>query len=145
MAEPPARGALIGPGLYADIKRTIERVGGMPVHGAGITKIPTDLSGNDGGFVSPTFRIGTFTGAWPIGGSKSVTLVSNTDTTVLVTNVSVGVAPTGAARCCIAREGTAWSAISFDLTQQPGYSASGTQVLAIVNGNLRWIGTTACV
>lgn len=143
MAEPPARGALIGPETYAQIKKTIERVGGMPVSGAGITRIATDLSGGET-FVAPTFRIATFTGAWSINETKTVTLVSNTATTVVATNVAVGVSPAGAARCCIAREGTAWSAISFDLTQQPGYSASGTQVLAVVNGSLRWVGTTVC-
>lgn len=144
MADAPARGALIGPGLYADIKRTIERVGGMPVSGAGITKIPTDLSGNDGGYVAPTFRIATFTGSWSVGAGKAVKLVANTEATVLATNVTVGVSPAAEARCFIAREGTSWSCIGFDMTQQPGYSQAGTQVLTIVNGSLRWVGTTAC-
>lgn len=143
MANTPERGALIGPGTYAEIKRTIERVNGMPADAAGLTRIPTDLSG-DSTYVAPTFRIATFTGAWSIGAEKSVTLVADTARTVTATNVAVGVSPNSSARCFIAREGTAWSCIGFDLTQQPGYSASGTQVMTIVNGSLRWVGTTAC-
>lgn len=90
------------------------------------------------------FRVATFTGAWGINASKVVRLVENTAATVLAKNITVGVSPAAGARCFIARDGTSWSSIGFDLTQQPGYSTGGTQVLTIVNGNLRWIGTTAC-
>lgn len=144
MAEPSPRGALIGPGLYAEIRRTIDRVGGMPYDAAGITKIPTDLGGGDGGYVAPTFRLATFTGSWDIGMPKAVTLVTDTASTVSATNVFIGMNPPGTCLVSIARDGTAWNCISANLAHQSGYLDTGTQVLTIVNGNLRWIGTTAC-
>lgn len=92
------------------------------------------------------FRIGTFTGAWPINSPKVVTFKyqETTPNTVSATNLLCGLNPSGACDVSIAKEGTAWFLVQPNLTQLPGYSASGTQVLSIVSGNLRFVGTTAC-
>lgn len=93
-----------------------------------------------------TFRIATFSGAWSIGATKTVTFKYQTSTpnTVVATNLVCGLSPAGSCDVSIAKDGTAWYLVQPNLTQLPGYSASGTQVLAIISGNLRFIGTTAC-
>lgn len=94
-----------------------------------------------------TFRICTYTGAWSIGDAKTVTFKYQTATpnTVSATNLFCGMNP-GTVTCdvSVAKEGTAWYVVQPNLTQLPGYSGSGTQVMAVVNGNLQFIGTTAC-
>lgn len=146
MATPPDRGALIGPGFYNEIKNAIDRVGAMPYDATKITRIPVDLSGDPQmpSQASPTFRIGTFTGTWSIGTEKVVTLVSDTNSTVLATNVFAGLIPGAGCSVAIARDGAAWKCISANLAGLQGYSQSGTQVLSMSGGNLRWIETTAC-
>jgi len=71
--------------------------------------------------------------------------VTATPNTVSVVNLVCGLNPgTVACDVSIAKDGAVWYLIQPDLTKQPGYSGSGTQVLTIQNGALRWIGTTAC-
>jgi len=93
-----------------------------------------------------TFRIATFSGAWAINATKTVTFKYQTTTpnTASVVNLVCGLSPSGSCDVSIAKDGTAWFLVQPNLTQQPGYSASGTQVLTIQSGVLRWIGTTAC-
>lgn len=93
-----------------------------------------------------TFRICTFTGAWSINATKTVTFkgVTTTPNTVSVVNLVCGLKPSGSCDVSIAKDGTAWYLVQPNLTQQPGYSGSGTQVLTIQNGSLAWVGTTAC-
>jgi hypothetical protein len=95
---------------------------------------------------SKTFRICTFTGSWSINGTKEVTFrgVTSTPNTVSAINLVCGLNPSGSCDVSIAKDGTAWYLIQPNLTQQPGYSGIGTQVLTIQNGSLRWVGTTAC-
>lgn len=95
---------------------------------------------------SPVFRICTFTGAWAINASKTVTFkgVTTTPNTVSVVNLVCGLNPSGSCDVSVAKDGTAWYLVQPNLTQQPGYSGSGTHVLTIQNGSLRWVGTTAC-
>jgi hypothetical protein len=92
------------------------------------------------------FRVATFTGSWAIDTAKVVTLKNQTTTpnTVTVVNLYCGLSPSASCDVSIAKNGTAWYLVQPNLTQQPGYSTSGTQVLTIVSGSLRWIGTTAC-
>jgi hypothetical protein len=92
------------------------------------------------------FRVCTFTGAWAINSSKTVTFrgVTSTPNTVSVTNIVCGLNPAGSCDASIAKDGTAWYLVQPNLTQQPGYSANGTHVLTIQGGVLRWLGTTAC-
>jgi hypothetical protein len=95
---------------------------------------------------SKTFRICTFTGSWSINASKTLTFKNQTSTpnTVSAINLVCGLNPSGSCDVSIAKDGTAWYLVQPNLTQQPGYSGSGTQVLTIQNGSLRWVGTTAC-
>lgn len=105
---------------------------------------PLDFgSGGGGGSSAKVFRVATFTGAWAINEAKVVTFKNQTTTpnTVSATNIFAGIS-TGTVS--IAKDGTAWYVVSVDLTTQPGYASSGTQVLSVVNGSLRWLGTTAC-
>jgi len=92
------------------------------------------------------FRVCTFTGAWSINDTKTVTFRNQTATpnTVAAVNLFCGLSPTAACDVSIAKEGTAWYIVQPNVTQLPGYSAGGTQVMVIVSGNLRFIGTTAC-
>ena len=92
------------------------------------------------------FKVCTFTGAWAIDTAKTVTFrnVTTTPNTVSVMNIVCGLSPAGSCDASIAKDGTAWYLVQPNLTQQPGYSASGTQVLTIQGGVLRWLGTTAC-
>jgi hypothetical protein len=92
------------------------------------------------------FRVCTFTGAWSINDTKTVTFRNQTATpnTVAAVNLFCGLSPTAACDVSIAKEGTAWYLVQPNVTQLPGYSESGTQVMVIVSGNLRFIGTTAC-
>jgi len=139
-----ARGFLISDGLRQDIKRTIARVDGM-IDGPEATKIPTRFEGTPAQ-AGKTFRICTFTGAWSINATKTVTFrgVTATPNTVAAVNLFCGLNPSGSCDVSIAKDGTAWYLVQPNVTQLPGYSASGTQVMVIVSGNLRFIGTTAC-
>ncbi len=93
-----------------------------------------------------TFRIATFSGAWAVGATKTVTFKyqATTPNTASVLNLVCGLSPSDSCDVSIAKDGTAWFLVQPNLTQQPGYSTSGTQVLTIQSGVLRWIGTTAC-
>jgi len=102
--------------------------------------------GPRGGAAAKVFRVCTFTGAWAINSAKTVTFrgVTSTPNTVSVMNIVCGLSPAGSCDATIAKDGTAWYLVQPNLTQQPGYSASGTHVLTIQGGVLRWLGTTAC-
>jgi hypothetical protein len=95
---------------------------------------------------SKVFRVCTFTGAWSINATKTVTFKNQTATpnTVAAVNLFCGLSPTAACDVSIAKEGTAWYLVQPNVTQLPGYSASGTQVMVVASGNLQFIGTTAC-
>lgn len=61
------------------------------------------------------FRVCTFTGAWSINSSKTVTFrgVTSTPNTVAAVNLFAAIsAPSGARNCAIARDGTAWYLIA---------------------------------
>ena len=107
---------------------------------------PIEWGPRGGGGAGKVFRVCTFTGAWSINSAKTVTFrnVTTTPNTVSVTNLVCGLSPTGSCDATIAKDGTAWYLVQPNLTQQPGYSASGTHVLTIQSGVLRWLGTTAC-
>lgn len=61
------------------------------------------------------FRVATFSGAWSIGATKTVTFKYQTATpnTAVALNLFANVpAPSGSGDCAIAREGTAWFLIA---------------------------------
>ena len=99
-----------------------------------------------GGAAGKTFRVCTFTGAWSIGSAKAITFKNQTTTpnTVSATNLFCGMNPTAQCDVSVAKDGTAWYVVQSNLSQQPGYSASGTQVLTIVDGSLKWVGISTC-
>ena len=107
---------------------------------------PMEWGPRGGAGTSKVFRVCTFTGAWSINSAKTVTFrnVTSTPNTASVMNLVCGLSPAGSCDVSIAKDGTAWYLVQPNLTQQPGYSASGTHVLTIQGGNLRWLGTTAC-
>lgn len=107
---------------------------------------PLEWGPRGGGAASKVFRVCTFTGDWAINTAKTVTFrnVTTTPNTVSAINLFCGLSPAGSCDAAIAKDGTAWYLVQPNLTQQPGYSASGTHVLTIQGGNLRWLGTTAC-
>jgi len=108
-----ARGFLISDGLHKDIKRTIARVDGMP-DGPGATKIPTRFEGVQAQ-AGKTFRICTFTGAWSINATKTVTFRNQTATpnTVAAVNLFAAItAASGSRNCAIGKDGTAWYLIA---------------------------------
>ena len=89
------------------------------------------------------FRVCTFTGSWSINASKTVTFRGSTNT-LSVVNLVCGLNPSGSCDVSVAKDGTAWYLVQPNLTQQPGYSGSGTQVLTISDGFLQWANTTEC-
>lgn len=112
-----------------------------------------------------TFRVATFTGAWSIGATKTVTFKYQTATpnTANVTNLFfpiVGTA-TSSVDCAIAKDGTAWYLIEWlEPTQQTAsvtiltgvslttaglqFTRSSVTVLASATLTITTIGTTAC-
>lgn len=64
---------------------------------------------------SKVFRVCTFTGSWSINASKTVTFkgVTSTPNTAVAVNLFAAIsAPSGAANCAIAKDGTAWYLIA---------------------------------
>ena len=64
----------------------------------------------EGGTGRKTFRVCTFTGAWSIGSTKTVTYKNQTTTpnTASVTNLFWPIPEGGTRDCAIAKDGTAW-------------------------------------
>ena len=139
------KGFLIGPAFAGALKNLVDQDRNAVVR-TEHTKIPTRVDEPVGRAAGKTFRICTFTGSWAIDTDKAVTFkgVTATPNTVTVRNLFCGLNPSGSCDVSVAKDGTAWYLVQPNLTQQPGYSASGTQVLTITSGNLRWVGTTAC-
>jgi hypothetical protein len=77
-----------------------------------------------------TFRIATFTGAWAINATKTVTFkyqTSTPNTANAVNLFAVVPAPSGAADCAIARDGTAWFLIEW-------FQPTTTAVVTVLTG-----------
>ena len=149
------RGYLISEGLKDKIHSTIERVAGMP-YGGGVTNVTPRLETLVTTKPPQVFRIATFTGAWAINSSKTVTFkyATNTPNTVSATNLFFPAAP--ASDCGIAKDGTAWFLVSVPMTQVSVITsvALGTAGLQFTRAMLSvaststhssvTIGTTAC-
>jgi hypothetical protein len=123
------------------IARVVRRAETTPSAG-----VPLSFGSQLTGREKKSVRIGTFTGAWPINTPKTVTFkyVTETPNTALVTNLVFGLNPAGSCDVSIAREGTSWFLLQPNFAQLPGYSVSGTQVMAVVSGMFQFVGTTAC-
>lgn len=108
-----AEGFLLGPDLLSRTRRTIEAVEGGILR-SGFRAIPTALEG-DVSSSQKVFRVCTFTGAWSMGGIKTVTFkfAPGATNTVNATNLFASVpAPAGSGDCAIAREGNSWFLIA---------------------------------
>jgi len=105
------------------------------------------------------FRIATFTGAWSIGATKTVTFKYQTATpnTAVAVNLFFPMpAPAGATDCAIARDGTAWHLIDVPFTQVSvitgvslttaglQFTRSSIVVASSATLTITTIGTTAC-
>jgi hypothetical protein len=133
---------LIGESLREKLKSTIAKVESIPFGGP-VSRIPTVIEGGDGrSFAPKVFRVCTAAGAWPFGSSKTVTYYGTTSTpnTVSVVNGIVSLpAPriASATRLVnIAKDGTQWYLISFQLSTM-------TAVLATATRQITFLGTNA--
>jgi hypothetical protein len=73
------------------------------------------------------FRIATFTGAWSIGATKTVTFKYQTSTANAVNLFALVPAPSGTADCAIARDGTAWFLVEW-------FQPTTTAVFTVLTG-----------
>jgi hypothetical protein len=131
-----AKGYLIGPSLVTKIKDTIARVDGIP-HGSGGDGIETRFESVPA-YVPKPFYVCTFTGTWAVNSDKAVTFrgVTATPNTVLATNLLVSLPakrnPSSPRVVNIARDGTAWYLVSFEMATATAVFSSGTQTLTVV-------------
>ena len=81
------------------------------------------------------FRVASFTGAWPVGQSKTVTLlnVTSTPNTASVSNLFWPIPDAGSRNCAIAKDGTAW----YLLVPQM-FSASAAQSATLTTSSLEF-------
>jgi hypothetical protein len=96
------------------IAKVVRQVEGGDTDSAGLTLRKGPLPQSD---CLKVFRICTFTGAWSINSSKTVTFKYQTTTpnTVSALNLFANVpAPPSTANCAIGREGTAWFLIAAE-------------------------------
>jgi hypothetical protein len=114
-----AQGFLIGENLLGQIKDTVKRVQGEPMVG-NISRIETRFEGGPPAAGGKTFRICTFTGAWSLNGTKTVTFrgVTTTPNTVSAMNLFFPVTntATGDRSCAIAKDGTAWHLVGVQVS-----------------------------
>jgi hypothetical protein len=142
-----ARGFLISDGLRQDIKRTIARVDGM-TDGPEATKIPTRFESLPAQ-AGKVFRVCTFTGAWSINATKTVTFRNQTATPNTVAAVNLFFpfpAPASATDCAIAKEGTAWYLIDVPFETETAVfvgATSSTSVMTDVTLSAS-LNTSAC-
>ena len=83
------------------------------------------------------FRICTFTGAWAVGTSKTVTFKNQASpNTASATNLFFPVTSTATAiiNCAIAREGTAWYLIDVPLVTATAVFVTGTAAMTFASG-----------
>jgi hypothetical protein len=128
---------LIGESLREKLKSTIAKVESIPFGGP-VSRIPTIIEGDGGGTSPKVFRVCTAAGSWPIDSSKSVTFygVTSTPNTVSVLNKIVSLpAPRSTATTRIiniAKDGTQWYLVSFQMSSKTAVMATNTQTIAVV-------------
>ena len=97
---------------------------------------PPPRDGGGGGGQAINFRVGTFTGAWGIGTSKTVTFKNQTATpnTASVSNLFFDFpTPGGTVDCGIAREGTAWYLIDVPIEYSTAVFGSDTDTVSFLS------------
>lgn len=128
---------LIGESLREKLKSTIAKVESIPFGGP-VSRIPTALEDGGGSFSPKVFRVCTAAGAWPVNSSKNVTFygVASTPNTVSVLNQLVSLpAPksTTTTRIVnIAKDGTQWYLVSFQMSSKTAIMATNTQTITFM-------------
>jgi hypothetical protein len=96
-----------------------------------------------------TFRVCTFTGAWAIDAAKVVTFKNQTTTpnTVSATNLFLGLPENGTRNCGIAKDGTGWYLIQWQMDAATALSGAtlGTASLEFSRINVASLGTATTV
>ncbi len=96
-----------------------------------------------------TFRVCTFTGAWAIDAAKVVTFRNQTTTpnTVSATNLFLGLPENGTRNCGIAKDGTGWYLIQWQMDAATALSGAtlGTASLEFSRINVASLGTATTV
>jgi hypothetical protein len=104
------------------------------------------------------FRVCTFTGAWSINASKTVTFKNQTSTpnTVSAVNLFYDLPSSGTSDCAIAKDGTAWYLVqdvhtTMTVITGATLTTAGLQftravinVVATATASVQTVGTTAC-
>jgi hypothetical protein len=128
---------LIGESLRERLKSTIAKVDSIPFGGP-VSRIPTALEGDSGGFAPKVFRVCTATGSWPVDSSKNVTFygITSTPNTVSVINKIISLpAPRSTATSRIvniAKDGTQWYLVSFQMSAKTAVMATATQTITFI-------------
>jgi len=89
---------------------------------AGLTFMPRSLGGSS----AKVFRICTYTGAWSINDSKTVTFKYQTTTpnTVSATNLFLPLPENGTRHCAVAKDGTAWFLVQAQMELAHAFTAA---------------------
>ncbi|MEI8285702.1 MAG: hypothetical protein WCG15_00235 [Actinomycetes bacterium] len=102
-----------------------------------------------GAAAGKTFRVCTFTGAWSINASKTVTFKNQTTTpnTVSATNLFLGLPENGTRNCGIAKDGTGWYLIQWQMDAATALSGAtlGAASLEFSRINVASLGTATTV
>jgi len=127
---------LIGESLREKLKSTIAKVESIPFGGP-VSRIPTALE--EGAPYNPkVFRVCTVAGSWPVNSSKDVTFygITTSPNTVSVLNKLVSLpAPksTTTTRIVnIAKDGTQWYLVSFQMSSKTAVMATNTQTITFM-------------
>jgi hypothetical protein len=123
-----------------------------------IAKVVREVEGGDrdqpgitfgsalGGPSGKAFRMATFTGAWSIDGTKTVTLRGSTATLSAV-NLFLSLPENGQRNCAVAKDGTAWHLIQWqwDVGTAVSSATLGTASLEFSRVNVASLGTASTV
>ena len=123
---------LIGESLREKLKSTIAKVDSIPLGGP-VSRIPTAFDEGTP-YVPKVFRVCTVAGSWPVDTSKNVTYygVTSTPNTVSVINKLISLPAPGRAATRlvnVARDGTQWYLVSFQMATVTGIMATATQTI----------------
>ena len=127
---------LIGESLRERLKSTIAKVESIPFGGP-VSRIPTVFDEGPS-FAPKVFRVCTATGSWSVDSSKDVTFygITSTPNTVSVLNKLVTLpAPKGTTTTRIvniAKDGTQWYLVSFQMSSKTAIMATATQTITFI-------------
>jgi hypothetical protein len=128
---------LIGESLRAKLKSTIAKVDSIPFGGP-VTRLPHGSISDGPTYIPKVFRVCTASGSWPAESSKTVTFygVTSTPNTVSVLNKLVSLpAPKGTTTSRIvniAKDGTQWYLVSFQMSTKTAIMATNTQTITFM-------------